>query len=68
MWEREIRIKDRLHKDQHENIWVDYFRIVIVGVRLPHPRFLTGRVSFGITENEADVFAKLNGGLVLSCR
>lgn len=37
-----------------------------VYVRLPHPRFFTGRVSFGITEYEADIFAELNGRLVLS--
>ena len=31
-----------------------------------HPRLLTGRVSFGVAENEADVFAELDGSLVLS--
>lgn len=30
------------------------------------PGLLTGRVSFGVAENEPDVFAELNGRLVLS--
>lgn len=39
---------------------------VCVCVCLSHPRLLTGRVSFGIAENEADIFAELNRRLVLS--
>lgn len=35
-------------------------------MRVSHPRLLTGRVSFGIAENEPDIFAELNGRLVLS--
>lgn len=34
----------------------------------PHPRLLTGRVSFGITKNEPDILAELDGRLVLSFR
>lgn len=37
-----------------------------VCVCVSHPRLLTGRVSFGIAENEPDIFAELNGRLVLS--
>lgn len=37
-----------------------------VCVFVPHPRLFTGRVSFGIAENEPDVFAELNWRLVLS--
>lgn len=32
---------------------------------MSHPRLLTGRVSFGIAENEADIFAELDRRLVL---
>ncbi len=39
---------------------------VCVFVHVSHPRLLTGRVSFGIAENEPDIFAELNGRLVLS--
>lgn len=39
---------------------------VCVFVFVPHPRLFTGRVSFGIAENEPDVFAELNWRLVLS--
>ena len=35
-------------------------------VFVPHPRLFAGRVSFGIAENEPDVFTELNGRLVLS--
>lgn len=31
-----------------------------------HPRLLAGRVCFGIAKNEPDIFAELNGRLVLS--
>lgn len=34
----------------------------------PHPRLLTGRVSFGIAKNEPDILAELDGSLVLSFR
>lgn len=37
-----------------------------VCVCVSHPGLLTGRVSFGVAENEPDVFAELNGRLVLS--
>ena len=39
-----------------------------VCVCVSHPRLFTGRVSFGIAENEPDVFAELDGRLVLSLR
>lgn len=39
---------------------------VCVCVFVPHPRLFTGRVCFGIAENEPDVFAELNWRLVLS--
>jgi len=38
---------------------------VCVCVCVSHPGLLAGRVRFGVAENEPDVFAELDGGLVL---
>ena len=41
-------------------------RLASTSTERAYPRLLAGCVSFGIAENEPDVFAELNGGLVFS--